>query len=80
MTVETLTPEELATRLGQVQLADPEQAKNFTASEALCLLTMFPVAECEHCRRLAERPPGPAVVVAEVDRESGVVTFEARKP
>lgn len=62
-------------------MSDEDQTRrfrHFKVGRSLCLMTMAFVDECPHCAYLDAQPKKTLLVVAEVDREAGVVTFETR--
>ncbi len=52
------------------------ETHNFYEGEAWCLVTLLPVAGCEHCKALALEPRGRPLEVVGVDHDTGTVTLE----
>lgn len=66
-------------RRKDVETDPPDERRNFTVGPAWCLVSLRPVAECQHCKyRLPPPAPRSTMVVTCVDHERGIVTLETK--
>lgn len=56
-----------------------EGTRYFEVGEPLCLYTLFPVRDCDHCRSTSAQPVT-AIHCTKVDPATGTITFTALEP
>lgn len=58
-------------------MTKPSGADHFELGPRYCLFSFQPVDECVHCKLQPAPPHKPKLVVADVDREAGVITYKS---